>query len=307
MLARLCVSLILLGIYLALSSPVFGLPQAQNKAPNEINWITDDKLLNKSRTPGNGKQSGYQSLNVNAATADLVLQQLTGFKVRPQFVNNNRALQILEDNSFACAGKTIRTEAREEFMIFSDLPQVIFPGLRVYYRADDKRFGAHDNGQETLAELMKAQPNLRIGITAGRSYSNVYDNLFSQPEWGQQIWRRSGRESHIALVEMLMNKRIDMMLEYPIVIQNILTQRDASPARLNSFTPADAEPTILGYFACSRSEFGERVIQAINQEHLKISKQRVYLDAHLQWLESDLQEDFVHLYNTIYGTSFSLN
>ncbi|MEX1220859.1 MAG: hypothetical protein WEA82_01950 [Idiomarina sp.] len=245
----------------------------------------------------------YNRISVNKLTADLVIQQLPEFRIQERVINASRMLKIMADDPKACSEKTLKTPAREKFMLYSDLPQVIFPGLRVYMRADDHRFPQQQPSQE-LASLLRERQDITIGIMKGRSYSEALDKVLAAPELQPQIWRHSGLDGGFALIDMLLAGRIDMFISSPIPV-NTHALRTKQNLDLVSFAPTEAPLQLLGYFACANSVFGERAIKEINKKHATAVQQRSYLDAHLQHLDSSLHAEFIRNYNQIYQTNFS--
>ncbi|RUO65057.1 conserved hypothetical protein [Pseudidiomarina planktonica] len=268
---------------------------AAHASEQDIHWLigmhSDESAADK-----------FHHISVNKLTADLVIQQLPGFRIQERVINASRMLQLMADDPNACAEKTLKTSSREEFMLYSDLPQVIFPGLRVYMRADDKRFPQQQSQQ--LAQLLRQQQDIRIGLMEGRSYGEALDRVLAMPEVQPQIWRHSSLDSSFALIDMLLAGRIDMFISSPIPV-NIFAQRHQRQLDLVSFVPQEAPLKLLGYFVCAKSAFGKKAMKEINKEHAIAVQQRSYLNAHLQHLDSSLHAEFIQLYNQIYRTNFS--
>lgn len=244
----------------------------------------------------------FHHISVNKLTADLVIQKLPGFRIQQRVINASRMLQLMADDPKACAEKTLKTPAREEFMLYSNLPQVIFPGLRVYMRADDERFPQQESQQ--LAQFLRQQQDIRIGLMEGRSYGDALDKVLAMPEVQPQIWHHSSLDSSFALIDMLLAGRIDMLISSPIPV-NTFALRHQRQLDLASFAPLEAPLKLLGYFVCANSVFGEKAIAEINKQHAAAVQQRSYLDAHLQHLDSSLHAEFIRSYNQIYQTNFS--
>ena len=272
---------------------------AGSASAREIDWLNDwldEQTVLKS----------FKDIDINASTADPVINHLEDFTINRISVNNNRAFQMLTVNPRACSGKTIRTPVREQVMVYSDFPQIIYPGFRVYFRGDDSRFDNIKDGEKTLREIFALANDIRAGVTDGRSYGEHYDAVFSAPDLADQVWRRSGRDSAIGLIEMMLNSRIDIVIEHPVTVQNYLRQRGGE-ANLNSVKPSDANTYVLGYFACARSDFGIAAMQEINARHRQVSRQRSYLDAQLHWIEPSARREFIRTYNKIFSTKFRLS
>lgn len=269
----------------------------------DIHWLV-------SMSKHHASNNDYQPLSINKLTSGLVLDNLPGFHVQEQVINSNRMLEILETDPKACAEKTVKTASRQAFLIYSELPQVIFPSLRVYYREDNQMvrtlLANLNRKQLSLKDVLTQAPKLRLGIMDGRSYGDDMDSTLILPELQSQIWRHAGVEGGFSIIEMVIAGRIDLFIASPTMLSHYLHQKQQAFI-FDSFLPQESPEYLLGYFACAKSAEGERVIQAVNQRHQQVVKDPAYLKAHLQHLETGIHAEFLRVYNRIYGTQLRLD
>ena len=182
-------------------------------------WLTDmdDAAVVYKNVPG---------IDINAATRRLLLEHMPGHQDNVTIVNNERAFQILKSNQLACTGNKVRNAEREAFAAFTQLPQLIFPGLRLYMlqATADKaglNHGAENDIMQSLTDLSVKLPHARIGIVGGRNYGEPLQQLFEQLASRNRIYTRTASDmTAAALLDMLINGRIELIVEYPNVVQH---------------------------------------------------------------------------------------
>ena len=62
------------------------------------------------------------------------------------------------------------------------------------------------------------------------------------------------------LIDMLVQDRVNLLIEYPNVMQHYLAQHSQS-TELTSFSIEEAEPYMLGYILCAKTPEGQQLTQ----------------------------------------------
>jgi uncharacterized protein (TIGR02285 family) len=268
--------------------------QAQTDAP--FTWL---KAVNTNPLSGVGNR------DIDSSTAALLFPLVSS--VMPEQINANfeRQFKLLDTLPAACSGKKIYTPERAEHLYFTALPQLFSVGLRLYVRQDSTFLpalqAASQDGVLSVQRVAEQFPQLMLGAVAGRSYTPVLDQLLTQFSARKRLWLRRADDMATGLSLMLASNRIDAVIEYPAIMADLLA---AKSLKLHSFTIAEAPAFINGYIVCSATEQGQALISRFNQAIAIASKQRSYLDAHLQWFEAPLHPELIRYYNTLYGTQF---
>jgi uncharacterized protein YicC (UPF0701 family) len=105
------------------------------------------------------------------------------------------------------------------------------------------------------------------------------------------------------LIDMLVQDRVDLLIEYPNVMQHYLAQYSQG-TELTSFSIEEAEPYMLGYILCAKTPEGLQLTQFFQQRLKQVSQQKSYLEAHLGWVDVADRTQLTELYNQVFGTSF---
>ncbi len=282
--------------------PLFGLALSfPCMAVQKFIWLTD------SRTHQDPKHY-RQILDVNALTLQQLMQGVDSYQAEPVQATTERAMAMLKSETAACAGNRVKNSERLTFSYATAIPHTVFPGLRLYSKTSSettKYLKKQLNQQQkiSLQHLLKDDNELHFAIGGGRSYGDTLDALLKQPQWQHKFWQRRTVDMSAGLIDMLVQDRVDLLIEYPNVMQHYLAQYSAH-SELTSFSIAEAEPFMLGYILCSKTAEGQALTEFFQQRLQQVSQQKSYLDAHLGWVDAADRVQLTRLYNEVFGTSF---
>jgi uncharacterized protein (TIGR02285 family) len=155
----------------------------------------------------------------------------------------------------------------------------------------------------SLQRLLNSNQRFKLGFAAGRSYGDKLDRLLQQAPGESQLFSRAGPDNAGGILQMFSRGRVDLLIEYPNVVQHYLAQLPQQPAVL-SFALAESPVTLPGHIICADTPEGRFSLAKLENAISIVSKQRAYLDAHLRWFSPDLHSELTKLYNTAYGTNF---
>lgn len=286
----------------SLMLPLFGLLLSLPcLAVQKFVWLTDS-------IPTQDPSQYRQVLDVNGLSLDLLMQGVTEFQAEPLQTTTDRAMALLKTEAAACAGNRVKNDERLAFSYATALPHTVFPGLRLYSKTSSTTtewLNKQLNAQQkvNLRQLLQGNNHLNFAIGGGRSYGNKLDELLAQPQWQHKLWQRRSVDMSAGLIDMLVQDRIDLLIEYPNVMQHYLAQYKNKP-QITSFGIEEAEPFMLGYILCSKTEQGKKLADFFQQRLQQVSQQRSYLHAHLSWVDSTDRAELTQLYNQVFGTSF---
>lgn len=249
-----------------------------------------------------------QPVDVSGATLQLMLPYLAKYQLQTMVVNNQRALQVLKARPNACAGNKIVTSDRLDISYASKLPQVVFPGLRIFTRADTTAAAVladirDEQGRISVRNLLLEAHKLRFVVVSGRNYGAELDALIQAPQWQNRFWKREADDMAAGVVDMVRTGRIDLMLEYPNVAAHYQAQQ-TDGTKLVSYAIAESPAFLLGHILCSRTTQGKAMLQNFEQALIQVTKSEAYLDAHLRWFDPDYHAEFRKIYNKVYQTNF---
>lgn len=248
-----------------------------------------------------------QILDINDSTFRLLEAQLAGINVSRQQATTLRAAKLLQSHPHACVGNKLPLPARRDWGLISHQPQVIFPGLRLYVLQSSGLVPWLQQLSATrplsLQRLLDSNQRFKLGFAAGRSYGDKLDQLLQQAPGESQLFSRAGPDNAGGILQMFSRGRVDLLIEYPNVVQHYLAQLPQQPAVL-SFALAESPVTLPGHIICADTPQGRFSLAKLDNAISIVSKQRAYLDAHLRWFSADLHNELTQLYNTAYGTNF---
>lgn len=286
------------SLFILLTGLLLAFPCA---AVQKFIWLTD------SSTHQNPKQY-RQALDVNGLTLKLLMQDVTAFQAEPVQTTTDRAMAMLKTEASACAGNRVKNTERLTFSYATAIPHTVFPGLRLYSKTSSKTtqyLQQQLNGRQkiSLQQLLQDDNKLHFAIGGGRSYGDQLDSLLKQPQWQDKFWQRRSVDMSAGLIDMLVQDRVDLLIEYPNVMQHYLAQYSQS-TELTSFSIEEAEPYMLGYILCAKTAEGQQLTQFFQQRLKQVSQQKSYLEAHLGWVDVADRAQLTELYNQVFGTSF---
>lgn len=152
-----------------------------------------------------------------------------------------------------CFAGAVKTSEREQYAYFSR-PIALFLPYRLVVLKDSS---LAQQSSLTLEKLL-ANPEIRTSVLRGRSFNPLIDELLRQHPPSQ-----THSEFYEAL-QMLLNKRLDYLIEFPVIAHYQLSQINQSQrVKLVEIT----EPQELGYYRvmCAKSPTGLQVIDRVNK------------------------------------------
>ncbi|MBI3728406.1 MAG: TIGR02285 family protein [Burkholderiales bacterium] len=286
------------GITLIASLLASGLTQAAGQAVSQVNWYVFP-LPPLYIPEGQGKGEGI----VDLALQRHLIPNLPGYQHKFIHVPLKRLELMLKDESNACALGLFKNAEREKTMVFSApffaqippgamIPRAQIAQLRPYLGAGDKL---------NLSKLLEDEV-LTVGVQSGRSYGAAIDELLLAHKGKKSIFLNSAPNAAKSLFQMNAMGRVNLMLGYPYEA-NFLNSRDSADFIDLKFYPLQEQPAfLLGYAACSKSPFGEQVIEQINT----VLARREILEAVASYYEGWLPEDAHPLARQVFSQAFQV-
>jgi len=165
----------------------------------------------------------------------------------------------LRRGKLLCSPGMFRTPARERYLVYSRPALIHLDNRLVFLARNAARFPP---GAEVDLEKVFKDRRLIGGIISGRSFAPNIDAQIRRHGDAPNVRMRALQPSH--MVELLLKGEIDYTIMFPHEAAFLERQagRDGFLAtRMIAGTP----PYILTHVACTRSEWGERVITRVNR------------------------------------------
>ncbi len=268
------------------------------QAKPEMTWITDRQsdisvFLKKQPT-----YIGMETLN-------LLANSIKNYQIKLTYAPLARVDYLLQNKQNICATNRIKNTERETFGLFS-LPLNLYPGLRLYYVENDNvtanKIPEHllnkQNQVISLSALFNALPAKKLGLYQSRSYGEGLDkDIASLPQ--KNIYIRAGDNHVKATVHMLMQNRIDFLIEFPTEFNTASNQLKES-INFKSIEIANSPRFILGHLACNKTEKSKLFINEINKLLLALYQTDDFYQAHIKYLDHSDIDKFRQYYQEVF-------
>lgn len=165
----------------------------------------------------------------------------------------------LRDGVLLCSPGMFRTPVRERYLVYSRPALIHLDNRLVFLGKNAARFPP---GAEVDLEQVFKDKRLVGGIITGRSFAPNIDALIRRHGGSHNLQMRALKPAEV--VELLLNGKIDYTIMFPHEATFLEQQAGRSGVLINR-PIAGTPPYILTHVACTRSEWGERVISRVNR------------------------------------------
>jgi uncharacterized protein (TIGR02285 family) len=150
----------------------------------------------------------------------------------------------------------------------------------------------------SLSALFDALPTMKLGLNQSRSYGKKLDNdIASLPQ--KNVYLRAG-ENHIkAIIEMLMQNRINFLIEFPTDF-NAVSKKIKKEVIFKSIEIANSPRYILGHLACNKSEKSKIFMRDVNKSLLSLYQTEEFYQAHIKYLDPSVIDKFRQYYQEVF-------
>lgn len=234
-----------------------------------------------------GEVLDKNSLNINHTTFQEIKTKLD-LPIKYVHANTARSLRLLSDKSLlSCRGNLRKTPERDAMFAMSKLPQVVFPGLRLYSHVPLSE-------SDTIDLKTVSSSKLLLAVQQARNYG------FNVKSFGKlEILNLHASKRSSTLINMFEKKRFDLLLEYPNVFAKYASKELISQAFEYSITQSGSYS--LGYIACTDSVEGRALIKKLDDVIREIAQTDAFFYAQAQWFK---YSTISPLYNDVYKTNF---
>lgn len=240
------------------------------------------------------KGQGYEDL-----ITDIISENLPQYDHKHMQANISRHYQQWKQGENACSVGMFKTPERLEFTYFS-IPSVFtLPTVLIIHKDRFAAFGG--NKSVSLAKLLQ-DGKLVIGRSNNRSYGIEFDTVLNTYGHQKNIFTYEGPELSLNLFKMLQAGRIDalpglpeeaMYLSETMGIRDQIMTLSVEENQLN-------KESWLSYVACSKTEWGKKAIESINQTLLAQRPTEKYRAAYERWLDPTSIEGYRKLYQEVF-------
>lgn len=165
----------------------------------------------------------------------------------------------LRNGTLLCSPGMFRTPVRERYLVYSKPALIHLDNRLVFLARNAARFPP---GAKIDLERVFKDERLKGGIIVGRSFAPNIDALVRRHGGSANLQMRGLNPSH--MIELLLKGEIDYTIMFPHEAA-FLEQQAGSKDLLTDRPIAGVPPYIVTHVACTRSEWGERVVARVDR------------------------------------------
>lgn len=191
-------------------------------------------------------------------------------------------LRRLEDGCFS--GLNMNDE-RKQFIYFSKPVIYSFPNELTIKKSNSHKFQKYltKNNEIDLRKLLN-EDSMIFGYVDSRAYNSYVDKLIDEFKDNKRIFSRKGADLTKGLLHMLDRERIDYILEYPTMVKYNKSKFNIS-AEFIQYPIKNASDLIQVYVGCSKSEYGKKLIETMDQIIFK--NRDTFSNAYKKWIPTN--------------------
>lgn len=206
-------------------------------------------------------------------------------------VNRALGMQMLQEPSFTCDPTLLWTPERARFVHFSTPSLGVLSSGVVVRKQDQAMLTPLLDGERVDLKRLLAEPRLKLGVVAERSYSTQVDAMLRQlPD--TVVSRHYGNEATTNLLQMQQLGRLQLVLGYWPEIRYLI-QAQGWPLEDYAFHPIQGVSRYqFLHVGCSDTPLGREAIRHIDQL-LSALRRDVLPALYAHWLDPEQRVDYL--------------
>ncbi len=215
----------------------------------------------------------------------LLQKNLPEYEHVESVANFTRILEELRNNdSQVISASLLKTPEREEYIEFSVLSMVAFPNGSIFLKSRYPELKAYIDDTGTLdLEKVFAASKYTIGISKGRRYGGVIDDILAKYQNAPFIYTRTGTDMDQGLIQMMIEGRLDIILLYPTSAKYVTDKLHVSEKIM--FLPIKGMSEYNGtWIGVPKTPWGKEMIGKINTILLEQRQTPEYLSLYEKWI-----------------------
>lgn len=245
----------------------------------------------------------YSGKGYSDRIENYLINQMEDFDSKVLISPFKRTLRDMKKGLNVCSVTLLKNPEREKFIIFTKPARLLLPNSLVVRKSDLPKFNDFKDklGRVSLEKIIQSG-RTRIGYSSGRSYTKPIDALLDKYKEYEYMSERFGNDGPKGLLRMLIKGNIDAMLAQPVESQ-FHGRTIGVPDDIALLPISEIKDYTVGYIGCSKTAWGEAVIENINT----LLTEAVKRDDFRSFYEYFLDEDLKIRYRNVYSDFFKLN
>jgi len=241
---------------------------------DKITWLINDA------PPFYISEGEFKNMGFGDLFQKMIIEDLSNYNHEIKKSALSRVIKNFQHKKNVCFSTWIYNTTPE--YVITSIPNLYYEPLGIITRKENKKFFTQI--PISLDDLMANEKFIFIqGM--GRGYGLPLDEIVNKyKEKPNFKIRKSSKNITDAIFEMIKRKRVDYTIDY----YSSLSYYNARNEKNNQliFLPVEEnyEKGVLGSIACSKSLWGEKVIEDINKSIVKLREKNEYKNTFSKWL-----------------------
>lgn len=214
----------------------------------------------------------------------------------------DRSVKNLTLLPLSCVSNLIKTPERLAISHYSSPFSLSISPHFVYWKDDTELHGVMSEFTEgvEISKLVQRYPKTQIGLSSGRSYGAIVDDVIKDSSIAPYVYWRNGQDKTTGVINMFMKHRFNVIIEYPVVINKYLQDQNITDS-VGMLPIANTLPYVTGYIACSKNPLGQMAIVKINQALEQLKSDPAFYSALSHPFLGSSEEVYRNAYAEIFG------
>ena len=216
---------------------------------------------------------------------ETVIARLPGYDHQFRVASYSRILKEFKNQKPAITTPLFRTPEREEYVHYSAISSyLVLPNGLIYHKDDRERFSPFilSDGSLDLEALCRSG-RIKIGISAGRSYYGIIDEMIRQNRKEGLFTERTSSDQ-LGLLKMVRAKRFDAAFGCRVVIKY-----GGFDTELLFFRVAKMVDYIPVFFGVPKNDWGVALIDKLNPILREEGTLERFAGFYRYWLDDELK------------------
>ena len=238
--------------------------------------------------------------------AEYMITRLPEYNHAFQTATYKRLLAEIKRGQHGIITPLFRTREREKYTLYTKTASyLVLPNNLIISKTkrDEVTVFLTTQGEVDLEGLVRSD-TMKIGISAGRSYSGIIDETINSYKRASSFLVRSGLDISTGLLKMLDIGRIDAWIAFPVELSYSARRIGIDEKRFSAITVADMEPFTPVFFGAPKNAWGARLIASLNRILAEPGTVETFLGYYATWLSEDKRKRYWKLAKSYYGRPF---
>jgi len=263
------------------------------KSENVIYWQT------YHRPPGIIKIGAEKGQGFVQKSLKLIIDKLPEYQHKMPLASIGRAMSDIKSGKFVCHPALYVTKERKEYMAFSQASMISPSNRLIAKHASLDKFVR--NGSVDLNEVLQ-EGKLTFALVKGRSYTEAIDMKLAQYIKGTNVTLIANTDL-TSIFHMINLNRVDLTILYPFELAYYLKHNPKVSEQFSTYRLKGVEPYNIGSIACPNNEWGNSIIDKVDNVLNQIKSSEEYKKAITTWWESEREKSkFKQYYQEVFLT-----